>query len=160
MRLSREILRLAPSTARYLLLTLSDHRPFARRLVVQSPLAAADGGDGGDLTLSDGQILRLAAKVPATTDSRLRTIVAFEMSDAGPTVRGASNNSTGSATDATTANLTCVLMRHLNGNGAASTWTHRARPRSFAPHNEPARIYPPGGEAEFRTPRTRARWTA
>lgn len=54
MGISRSIARFAPATAKFLLTALSEHTPFARRLVVQSPLAATDGGDGGDFTVSVG----------------------------------------------------------------------------------------------------------
>lgn len=46
------ISRLAPATARFLLAALSDHLPFARRLIFGAPLSAADGGDGGDYTVT------------------------------------------------------------------------------------------------------------
>lgn len=54
MGISRSIARFAPATAKFLLTALSEHTPFARRLVVHSPLAATDAGDGGDFTVSVG----------------------------------------------------------------------------------------------------------
>lgn len=68
--------RYAPKTARFLLTTLSDNLPAARRLMVSTPLSASDGGDGGDYTLSVSGatasargVVKLAGQLGGTADA-------------------------------------------------------------------------------------------
>lgn len=73
--------RYAPKIAKLLLVESSDNLPRARVLVVVSPLAAADGGDGGNFTIS----------VASASDSELGVIaLAGQLggSPASPDVRG------------------------------------------------------------------------
>lgn len=51
MRSSRFV-RYAPKAARFLLTTLADNLPKARRLVLSAPLTGTDGGDGADFTVA------------------------------------------------------------------------------------------------------------
>lgn len=67
--------RYAPKSARFLLTVLSDQLPKARRLMFSSPLTAADGGDGGDYTVtvegassSSRGVLKLAGQLGGTAD--------------------------------------------------------------------------------------------
>ncbi len=74
--ISRSVLRYAPSTARFLLTVLSEHTPLARRFAVQAPLAAVDGGEGGDFTVSVGDatpsakgVVQLAGQLGGAADA-------------------------------------------------------------------------------------------
>ncbi len=76
MGISRSIARFAPATARFLLTTLSEHTPFARRFVAQAPLTAVDGGDGGNFTVSVGDagptakgVVQLAGQLGGTASA-------------------------------------------------------------------------------------------
>ena len=76
MGISRSIARFAPATAKFLLTALSERAPFARRFVAQAPLAAVDGGDGGDFTVSVGDagptakgVVQLAGQLGGTASA-------------------------------------------------------------------------------------------
>lgn len=75
MRNSRFV-RYAPKAARFLLTTIADNLPNARRLLFSAPLSTVDGGDGGDYTVSvdaataDARgVVKLAGQLGGTADS-------------------------------------------------------------------------------------------
>lgn len=68
--------RYAPKVARYLVTAIADNLPNARRLVFTAPLSGADGGDGGDYTVtidpatdSTRGALKLAGQLGGTADA-------------------------------------------------------------------------------------------
>lgn len=68
--------RYAPKVARFLVTTISDNLPHARRLVHAAPLTANDGGDAGDYTVSVAGatsttrgVIKLAGQLGGTSDS-------------------------------------------------------------------------------------------
>ncbi len=76
MPLVSRFVRYAPKVARYLVTTLADNLPDARRLVISPPLSREDGGAGGDYTVSiDGAsttsrgAVKLAGQLGGTADA-------------------------------------------------------------------------------------------
>ncbi len=81
----------APKAARFLLTALADNLPGARRLLVSAPLAANDGGDGGDFTLSVAGastsargVVKLAGQLSGTADSP--SVTGLRVTDGGSDV--------------------------------------------------------------------------
>ncbi len=76
MSVTSRLVRYAPKVARFLVTSISDNLPHARRLVHAAPLSAIDGGDEGDYTVSVAGansttrgVIKLSSQLGGTADA-------------------------------------------------------------------------------------------